>query len=72
MRKSSLFFMAVLLLAGVAITQTKAPSAGTYRLLKTIAIGGAGGWDYLATDESGRRVYVTHSTKVLVYGMDQK
>ncbi len=70
MRKIFFLFVAVFLLAlaGVAVTQTKAPAAGagSYHLLKTIPVGGAGGWDYLATDEAGRRVYVTHATKVVV------
>jgi hypothetical protein len=61
----------MLALAGLAVTQTKAPAAGPYRYLKTIAVGGEGGWDYAATDEVGRRVYVTHGTKVIVIDIDK-
>jgi DNA-binding beta-propeller fold protein YncE len=75
MRKTIFLFVAgfLLALAGVAVTQTKTPvaGAGPYRLLKTIPVGGAGGWDYLATDEPGRRVYVTHSTKIIVIDIDK-
>ena len=61
----------VLALTGLAITQTKAPAAGPYKYLKTIAVGGEGGWDYAATDEAGRRIYVSHGTKVVVIDADK-
>ena len=35
-----------------------------YHLLRTIPVGGAGGWDYLTVDESGRRLFVSHETQV--------
>ena len=73
MNKKHLLFAAVFVLAlgGIAITQTKAPAAGPYRHLKTIAVGAEGGWDYAATDEAGRRVYVTHGNKVVVIDIDK-
>ena len=40
--------------------------AGTYQLQKTIQIGGEGGWDYVAADAAGKRLYVSHGTKVVV------
>jgi DNA-binding beta-propeller fold protein YncE len=58
-------------LTGIALTQTKAPAAAPYKLIKTIAIGGEGGWDYAATDEANRRVYVTHATKIVVIDIDK-
>jgi DNA-binding beta-propeller fold protein YncE len=58
-------------MAGVAVAQTKAPAKGPYRLLKTIAVGGEGGWDYLATDEAARKVYVTHQSKIIVIDIDK-
>ncbi len=42
-----------------------------YKLLKEIPIGGGGGWDYLFADAAGRRLYVSHGTKVVVIDMDQ-
>jgi DNA-binding beta-propeller fold protein YncE len=73
MRNKTLWFVviAVIALAGAAVTQTKAPAAGPYHHLKTIQIGGEGGWDYAATDEAGRRIYVTHATKVIVLDIDK-
>src|SRR2546421_6631746 len=40
--------------------------AADYHLLKEIPVGGEGGWDYLTVDEAGRRLYVSHATKVVV------
>jgi DNA-binding beta-propeller fold protein YncE len=33
---------------------------------RTFAVGGDGGWDYLAFDSAARRLYVTRSTRVIV------
>src|SRR5580704_9206727 len=41
-----------------------------YHLLKTIPLTGDGGQDYLAFDESARRLYVTHGTQVEVVDVD--
>jgi DNA-binding beta-propeller fold protein YncE len=66
--------MAVVLAAlAVALwcSMSPAPAAeGPYRKLKEIAIGGEGGWDYLSVDAAGRRLYVSHSTKVVVVDLD--
>jgi YVTN family beta-propeller protein len=44
---------------------------GPYHLLKEIPVGGDGGWDYLSVDEAGRRLYVSHATKVVVINLDK-
>jgi YVTN family beta-propeller protein len=46
-------------------------AADTYRLLKEIPVGGDGGWDYLSVDSAGRRLYVSHGTKVVVIDLDK-
>ena len=46
-------------------------TAGSYKLLKEIPVGGEGGWDYLTVDESARRLYVSHATKVEVIDLDK-
>ena len=48
------------------------PSRGgeTYHLLKEIPIGGEGGWDYVSIDETSRRLFVSHATKVVVVDLD--
>lgn len=42
-----------------------------YHLIKEIPIGGEGGWDYASVDESARRLYVSHATKVVVIDIEQ-
>src|SRR5215472_16790339 len=39
---------------------------GPYQLIKQIPIPGDGGWDYLSVDSAAKRLYVSHSTKVVV------
>lgn len=40
--------------------------APKYGLLKTFAIGGDGGWDYLSDDSAAHRLYVSRATHVMV------
>jgi DNA-binding beta-propeller fold protein YncE len=46
-----------------------APSA-SYSVVKKIPIPGQGGWDYLTVDDSARRLYVSHGTKVEILNLD--
>jgi DNA-binding beta-propeller fold protein YncE len=39
--------------------------------LREISVGGDGGWDYLSVDSAGRRLYVSHGTKVVVFDIDK-
>ncbi len=48
----------------------KATPAPGYHLLKRIEVGGEGGWDYLTIDSDARRLYVSHSTHVVVIDAD--
>ena len=51
----------------------QAPSDGPYKVVKTIKVGGNGGWDYVNADSVGRRVYYvrTGQTAVLsAYNLD--
>lgn len=42
-----------------------------YKFLKEISVGGDGGWDYLSIDAAGRRLFVSHATKVVVIDIDK-
>ncbi len=59
-----------LFLAGLAGTQfTSRPlmaAERNYRLLKKVALGGEGGWDYLTCDSVARRLYISRGTHVTV------
>ena len=59
------------LLAAVLCAASSGPD-GPYAFKKDIAIGGEGGWDYLSIDTAARRLYVTHSMKVVVIDLDKE
>jgi len=46
-------------------------SDGPYHFGKEIPVGGEGGWDYLSIDDTARRLYVSHGTKVVVIDIDK-
>jgi len=45
--------------------------ASAYKVVAKIAIGGEGGWDYLAVDPAARRLYVSHATRVNVVDIEK-
>ena len=49
-----------------------APPAAGFHTLKTLPIGGAGGWDYVTLDSSAKRLYVPRSDRVQVLDLDGK
>jgi len=58
-----------LLLALVAPVKAQDPTA-RYDKVRTITIGGEGGWDFLEVDAANRRLYVTRGTHVVVVDLD--
>ena len=54
--------MKKLLTAGLLIAT--AVAAEGYKVLNKIKIGGTGGWDYVALDNTNRRLYASHATTV--------
>jgi YVTN family beta-propeller protein len=61
-------FALIGLLPAVAICQ--AAKTNGYHVLDKIAVGGEGGWDYVYDDSDAHRLYVSHSTKVVVIDTD--
>ena len=49
---------------------TALSAASAYRLGNKIPISGDGGWDYVTVDPDNRRVYIAHSTEVVVLDAD--
>jgi DNA-binding beta-propeller fold protein YncE len=45
-------------------------AAGSYHVIKRIPIPGDYGWDYVAADSVGRRLYVSHDTEIVVLDLD--
>jgi YVTN family beta-propeller protein len=52
--------------AALGMARPEAP----YKLVQTVAVGGEGGWDYLAIDAAARRLYVTRGNRVMVFDTD--
>jgi DNA-binding beta-propeller fold protein YncE len=44
--------------------------ASGYHVIKTLTVGGEGGWDYLVADAEARRLYVSRGTHVQVLDLD--
>ena len=57
---------------GAASAQTTDPKGTTaYHVAKRIPAGGEGGWDYLAADTAGHRLYISRATHVMVIDTDR-
>ena len=41
-------------------------AAQSYHVTKTVTLGGDGGWDYLALDTAGHRLFIARQTRVMV------
>src|SRR5438552_12019893 len=72
MQKS--FMIIIVVLAALAsITLAQAPSTGPYKVLKTVKVGGIGGFDYVNADSAARRLYVARSgqgSRITVWNLD--
>jgi hypothetical protein len=72
------FCLAVVIAAGIAMLSSvgvaqQAPTAGPYKVLKTVKVGGEGGWDYITADVPNRRLYVPRNGpmgQVTVFNLD--
>jgi DNA-binding beta-propeller fold protein YncE len=63
----------IIILSGlVSLSCVGVAHAQNYRFLKEIPVGGEGGWDYLSIDAPGRRLYVSHATKVVVIDLEKE
>lgn len=69
MKSFPALFAALLTLITLSGARAAAPSTH-YRLIKTVPLGGEGGWDYLACDPQARRLYISRGTHVLVLDAD--
>ena len=47
-----------------------AQSSSGYHVVKKIAVGGEGGWDYITCDVSSHRLYASHGSSVMVISTD--
>jgi hypothetical protein len=66
-----IFALTGMLWTGSFSSHAAAPAGGSgYHIIKTIPIPGEDGWDYVAVDSAGRRVYISHGTHVVVMNAD--
>src|SRR6266478_7753176 len=58
--------------SAVAFSRPAAPAPGAsgYHVIKTVPVGGEGGWDYVYVDGDARRVYISRGTHVVVLDAD--
>ena len=64
--------LGITILASLGLAQ-QASNAGPYKVLKTVKVGGDGGFDYVYADVAGRRLYVPRSgptARITVFDLD--
>lgn len=63
-------FGSALLFVSLLIAPAAGVAAQDYKVVKKVALGGDGGWDYLKVDAEARRLYLSRSTRVMVVDAD--
>ena len=53
-----------------SLSAAPSPGASGYKVIKTVPVGGEGGWDYVYVDSSARRVYISRGTHTVVMDAD--
>jgi DNA-binding beta-propeller fold protein YncE len=64
--KNVLFFMYFFLIVFAGLNLYGQEKSSDYSIANRIMLPGTGGWDYLTVDEAGNRLFLSHSTVVLV------
>ena len=70
----ALFLVSVVVLlaaAGFAWTAPQVAGPSGYHLVKTVKLGGAGGWDYLTLDPAAHRLFISRGTHFIVVDLEQ-
>jgi hypothetical protein len=61
----------ILCIGSYSLSAAPAPGASGYKVIKTVPLGGEGGWDYVYVDSDARRVYISHGTHTVVMDADK-
>ena len=69
--QSLALLLGVLAIAGIAHTAPQAVGPSGYRLVKTVKLGGTGGWDYLTVDPATHRLFISRGTHFMVVDLAQ-
>ena len=59
-----------LCVGALPLSAAPSPGASGYKVIKTVPVGGEGGWDYVYVDSGGRRVYISRGTHTVVLDAD--
>ena len=74
MRFSCAVFAGVITMLAFQLSAQQTPTSEPYKVVKTIKVGGEGGWDYVYADSAGRRLYIPRGGRtggrVMVYDLD--
>ena len=74
MKKNLAFAVTFFAIFGFALLQmhntTLAAGGSGYKVSGKFPVAGEGGWDYLLVDDASRRLYLSHSTHVVVFDAD--
>ena len=62
----SVELLAILAALGFALGAAPSQASPRYHIAHEVALPGEEGWDYLAFEEGGHRLFVSHGTRVLV------
>ncbi len=62
----------LLLISAIRVVAAEPASSGGYHVIKKIAAGGDGGWDYLTLDPVSRHLYISRSNRVMVFDVDKE
>jgi hypothetical protein len=66
-----LFSIALLFgVSSLRLAASPSPGASGYKVIKTVPVGGEGGWDYVYVDSAARRVYISRGTHTMVMDAD--
>ena len=59
-----------LICSGLIRSAALADDTGPYKLLKSVTVGGDGGWDYLNVDADNRKIYISRGNRFDVFDAD--
>ena len=62
----------LLLFTAIRVVAAEPTGSGGYHVIKKIAAGGDGGWDYLTLDPVSRHLYISRSNRVMVFDVDKE
>jgi hypothetical protein len=74
MQRSGVVLAFSIALSAAILGLAQAPAPGPYKVLKTVKVGGAGGFDYVYADAEGRRLYIPRTgssgARVTVFNLE--